>query len=161
MAATIPAGTLRLLLTSISYRAKARKEVRRKPPMVPHRPPRSCCWTAPPGGWCRADRGQIASRRADPVQVETLTLCRCAGSVLLTACQHLLAIHPAGLAWSAICCTVWHGSITGAHPCTPYIHYYNRRPVLICAASGVALVSGMCWRCCGAVMRSSVAQVVL
>lgn len=42
---TIPAGTLRLLLTSISYRAKARKEMRRKPPMVP----RSCCWTAPPG----------------------------------------------------------------------------------------------------------------
>ena len=28
---TIPAGTLRLLLTSISYRAKARKEIRRKP----------------------------------------------------------------------------------------------------------------------------------
>nr|DAL31082.1 MAG TPA_asm: hypothetical protein [Caudoviricetes sp.] len=26
---TIPAGTLRLLLTSISYRAKARKEIRR------------------------------------------------------------------------------------------------------------------------------------
>ena len=38
MATTIPAGTLRLLLTSISYRAKARKEMRRKPPMVPRRP---------------------------------------------------------------------------------------------------------------------------
>nr|DAS23686.1 MAG TPA: hypothetical protein [Caudoviricetes sp.] len=25
---------------------------------------------------------------------------------------------PAGLAWPAICCTVWHGSITGAHRCT-------------------------------------------
>lgn len=37
---TIPAGTLRLLLTSIGYRAKARKEMRRKPPMVPRRPPR-------------------------------------------------------------------------------------------------------------------------
>ena len=35
---TIPAGTLRLLLTSISYRAKARKEMRREPPMVPRRP---------------------------------------------------------------------------------------------------------------------------
>lgn len=34
-AATIPAGTLRLLLTSIGYRAKARKEIRRQPPMVP------------------------------------------------------------------------------------------------------------------------------
>lgn len=31
--------------------------------MVPRRPPRPCCWTAPPGGWCRAD----------PVQVEALT----------------------------------------------------------------------------------------
>nr|DAK97452.1 MAG TPA: hypothetical protein [Caudoviricetes sp.] len=29
LATTIPAGTLRLLLTSISYRAKARKELRR------------------------------------------------------------------------------------------------------------------------------------
>nr|DAF75245.1 MAG TPA: hypothetical protein [Caudoviricetes sp.] len=37
---TISAGTLRLLLTSISYRAKARKEMRREPPMVPRRPPR-------------------------------------------------------------------------------------------------------------------------
>ena len=46
---TIPAGTLRLLLDLISYRAKARKELRRKPPIVPRRPPRSCCWTAPPG----------------------------------------------------------------------------------------------------------------
>ena len=31
--------------------------------MVPRRPPRRCCWTAPPGEGCRAD----------PVQVETLT----------------------------------------------------------------------------------------
>ena len=30
LATTIPAGTLRLLLTSISYRAKARKEKRRQ-----------------------------------------------------------------------------------------------------------------------------------
>lgn len=37
---TILAGTLRLLLTSISYRAKARKEMRREPSMVPRRPPR-------------------------------------------------------------------------------------------------------------------------
>ena len=36
---TISAGTLRLLLTSISYRAKARKEMRREPPIVPRRPP--------------------------------------------------------------------------------------------------------------------------
>nr|DAQ47859.1 MAG TPA: hypothetical protein [Caudoviricetes sp.]DAS91137.1 MAG TPA: hypothetical protein [Caudoviricetes sp.] len=43
----------------------------------------------------------------------------------------------------------------------PYIHYYNRAAVLPCAASGVALVSGICWRCCGAVIRPSVAQAVL
>nr|DAJ91132.1 MAG TPA: hypothetical protein [Caudoviricetes sp.] len=43
---TIPAGTLRLLLTSISYRAKARKEVRREPSMVPRRPLLDC-----PAGW--------------------------------------------------------------------------------------------------------------
>nr|DAX23026.1 MAG TPA: hypothetical protein [Caudoviricetes sp.] len=49
---TIPTGTLRLLLTSISYRAKARKEIRREPPVVPRRPPRSCRWTAPPGVGC-------------------------------------------------------------------------------------------------------------
>nr|DAQ70306.1 MAG TPA: outer capsid protein sigma-1 attachment protein [Caudoviricetes sp.] len=33
--------------------------------------------------------------------------------------------------------------------------------VLTCTASGVAVVSGMCWRCCGAVIRSSVAQAAL
>ena len=46
---TIPAGTLRLLLALISYRAKARKEMRREPPMVPRRPPRPCL-TVLPGG---------------------------------------------------------------------------------------------------------------
>lgn len=54
MATTIPAGTLRLLLTLISYRAKARKELRRQP--------HPCRWTAPPGGGCK-----ITSRRADTV----------------------------------------------------------------------------------------------
>ena len=34
---TISAGTLQLLLALISYRAKARKELRREPPMVPRR----------------------------------------------------------------------------------------------------------------------------
>lgn len=32
-----------------------------------------------------------------------------------------------------MCCTVWHGSITGLHP---YIHYYNRAAVLSYTASG-------------------------
>ena len=43
-------------------------------------------------------------------------------------------------------------------PLRPYIHYYNRRYALTCTASGVAVVSGMCWRFCGAVMCSNVAQ---
>lgn len=76
-ATTIPAGTLRLLLASIGYRAKARKEMRREPPMVPRRPPRPCYWTALPGGGCQTTsrRAWEASnpRRADPVQVEALT----------------------------------------------------------------------------------------
>nr|DAT83086.1 MAG TPA: hypothetical protein [Caudoviricetes sp.] len=46
-------------------------------------------------------------------------------------------------------------------PLHPYIHYYNRAAVLTCAASVVALVSGMCWRHHAAVIRSSVRQVVL
>nr|DAF63363.1 MAG TPA: hypothetical protein [Siphoviridae sp. ctvI513] len=62
MDTTIPAGTLRLLLTSISYRATARKEMRREPPIVPRRPPRTRCWTAPPGGGARPP-----TLTADPV----------------------------------------------------------------------------------------------
>ena len=80
---------------------KPEKEMRREPPVVPRRPPRRCCWTAPPGELCRAE------------------------------------------------------------PLRPYIPYYNRAAVLTCIASGVAVVSGICWRCCGAVIRSSVAQAVL
>jgi hypothetical protein len=47
---------------------------------------------------------------------------------------------PSPLAWSVLCCTAGHGSITGARP---YIHYYNRAAVLVCTASGVAVVSGI------------------
>ena len=94
---TIPARTLRLLLTSISYRAKARKELRRKPPMVPRRPPLDC----PPGGGC-----QNASRRADPEQVETLTpqqvrrVCTADSVSALANDPHTVGADPAGLAWS-------------------------------------------------------------
>lgn len=71
-----------------------------------------------------ADRRQIASRLDDPVQVETMTpqqvrRVRTAGSVSALANDpHTAGSDPDGLAWSAICCTVWHGAITGAHPCT-------------------------------------------
>lgn len=62
----------------------------------------------------------------------------------------------AGLAWSAVCCTVWRGSITGA-PLHPYIPYYNRRlccPVqrpawrwyLVCAGGAAALWCAPAWR---------------
>ena len=40
------------------------------------------------------------------------------------------------------------------------IPYYNRAAVLSCIASGVALVSGIRWRCYGAVICSIVSQVV-
>lgn len=68
---TIRREKLRLLLASIGYRAKARKEIRRQPLVVPRRPPCPCRWTVPPP-----------------------------------------------LAWSALCCTAWHRSTTGAHRCT-------------------------------------------
>lgn len=42
----------------------------------------------------------------------------------LASDPHTAGADPAGLAWSVMCCTVWHGSITGAYP---YIPYYNRR----------------------------------
>ena len=109
---TISAGTLRLLLTSIGYRAKARKELRREPPMVPRRPPRLCRWTAPPGG----------VYRADPVQVETLTpqrvrrVCTADSVSALASDLRTVGVDPAGLAWSVIRCTVWHGSIIGGAP---------------------------------------------
>lgn len=46
-------------------------------------------------------------------------------------------------------------------PLRPYIPYYNRAAALTCTASGVALVSlVMRWKCCGAVIRSNVAQAV-
>lgn len=110
---------------------------------------------------CRA-----ADRRADPVQVETLTpqqvhrVCTADTLSALASDPHTVGADPAGLAWSALCCTVWHGSITGRTPAPLYIPYYNRAAVLTCTASGVAVVSGICG---GAVldgMPSSVAQVV-
>ena len=78
-------------------------------------------------------------RLADPVQVETLThqqvrrVCTADSVSALSNNPHTVGADPAGLAWSAICCTVWHGAITGAHS---YIPYYNRAAVLACAASG-------------------------
>ena len=75
-----------------------------------------------------ADRCQIASRRADFVQVEALThqqvrrVCTADSVSALASDPQTVGADPAGLAWSAICCTVWHGSITGAHPCTLIIY---------------------------------------
>ena len=63
MATTIPAGTLRLLLTSIGYRAKARKRDAAEAASGSAPPAALCRWTAPPGGGCQAD----------PVHVEALT----------------------------------------------------------------------------------------
>lgn len=113
---TIPAGTLRLLLTSISYRAKARKEIRRQPSMVPRRPPPAAGLPRRVDGASRctltADRCQIASHRADPAQVETLTpqqvrrVCTADSVSALASDPHTAGADPAGLAWSAICCAL-------------------------------------------------------
>lgn len=64
--------------------------------MVPRRSPRPDCWTAPPGGGCK-----IASRRADRVQVETLTF------------PQTVRADPAGLAWFAMRCTLIYLIIIG------------------------------------------------
>ena len=95
LATTIPAGTLRLLLTSIGYRATARKEMRREPPMVPRR-------ARAAGLPRRVEGARLPALTADPVPdlqppgVESIET-------------------PPPLAWSMICYTVWHGSTTGAH----------------------------------------------
>lgn len=113
---TIPAGTLRLFLTSISYRAKARKRAAARaangsaPPAVP-----------PAAGLPRrvegarltrcaliADRRQIASRRADPMQVGALTpqqvrrVCIAETLSALASNLHTVGTDPAGLAWYAV-----------------------------------------------------------
>lgn len=157
MATTIPAGTLRLLLALIGYRAKARKKLRREPPMVPRRPPRPCRWTAPPGGGCQADqvhpdrwhsarsqdagRGKYRDRRRDDhVQVETLThqqvrrVCTADSVSALAIDQQTAGADPARMVWSSA--------------------------ALTCTVSGVALVSGIGVCRTGAVIRSSVAQTV-
>ena len=127
MVTTIPAGTLRLLLALIGYRAKARKELRREPPMVPRRPPRPAAGLTRRVEGARLTRWQIASRRtwetsrprrADHVQVETLT--------------------PPG----------WHGLRYAA---LSYMPYYNRAAVLTCAASRRG-ASGVIVDCIGLVL---------
>nr|DAL35405.1 MAG TPA_asm: hypothetical protein [Caudoviricetes sp.] len=75
------------------------------------------------------------------MQVETLTpqqvrrVCIADTLSALASDAHTVGADPPPLAWSAICCVVWHGSITGRSPAPSYIPYYNRRPVLTCAAS--------------------------
>lgn len=90
MVTTIPAGTLRLLLTSISYRAKARKRdaaraANGSAPPVPGRKHNARLMPGQPGAMLMPGVGSIET--------------------------------PPG--WHGLrCCIVWHGSITGAHRCT-------------------------------------------
>ena len=103
----------------------------------PAAPP--CRRTAPPGRGrtLTADRCQTSSHR-------TWEASRPRRAVMVCDMLHCLAwIHNRGA------------------PLHPYIPYYNRAAALPCTASGVAVVSGMRWRCCGAVMCSNVAQAVL
>ena len=62
-ATTIRRERLRLLLTSVSYRAKARKEMRREPPMVPRRLPcqgktscQACTWPSRSRSRCQEEQ---------------------------------------------------------------------------------------------------------
>lgn len=113
MATTIPAGTLRLLLTSISYRAKARKEMRRKPPMVPRR--------APAAG---------LPRRVEGVSRCALTAVRC--QIASRRAWKALRRRRAGMVCDMLHCLAW---IHNRDAPRPYIHYYNRAAALTCTAS--------------------------
>ena len=101
-----------------------------------------------------ADRCQIASRRADPVQVETLTpqqvrrVCPADSVSALASDPQTVGADPR---LAGMVCDLLH----------PYIHYYSRAAVLACPASGVALVSGIGAGRPGACIRSSVVQAVL
>lgn len=121
MATTIPAGTLRLLLTSISYRAKARKR----------------------------DAARAANGSAPPAAPLLLD---CPAGLTPQQLRRVCTADPAGLAWSVICCTVWHRSITGVRP---YIHYYNGAAVLTCTAPRRG---GGIWYRCGASGRFDTLQ---
>lgn len=82
--------------------------------------------------------------RADPVQVETLApqqvrrVCTADGVSALASSPQTAGADPAGLAWSALCCTAWHRSTTGAHRCT--LIY------IIIAGGHVAPVQRPAWR---------------
>lgn len=87
---------------------------------------------------CRA-----ADRRADPVQVETLTpqqvhrVCTADTLSALASDPHTVGADPAGLAWSALCCIAWHRSI-------------HRRPLIyLIIIGGCAELYSV--RCCGCI----------
>ena len=110
--------------------------------MVPRRPPRSAVGLPRRVECAGLTRCKIASRRAwevsrrrraDPVQVETLTPQQ-VRRVCTADSVSALASDPPRRA--GMVCDMLH----------PYIPYYNRRAVLACAASGVAGVSGTRWR---------------
>lgn len=105
--------------------------------MVPRRPPRSAVGLPRRVECAGLTRCKIASRRAwevsrrrraDPVQVETLTPQQ-VRRVCTADSVSALASDPPRRA--GMVCDMLH----------PYIPYYNRRAVLTCIASGVAVVS--------------------
>lgn len=91
-------------------------------------------------------------RRADLVQVETMTnqqvrrVCTAGSVSALASDPHTERADPAGLAWSAICCTVWHGSITGG---APLYTFYNRRLCWPVQRPAWSWYLGMCWMASG------------
>ncbi len=98
-------------------------------------------------------------------QAAGLTRCRwgadSSAGAALASDPYTVGADPAGLAWSAMCCAglAWIHNRRCA-PLHPYIHYYNRRSVLTCTASGVSVVSGISGGAALDGMPSGVAQAV-
>ena len=82
--------------------------------MVPRRPPCPCCWTVPPDRGGQTDPvpdlqppgvGSIETAAGlTPQQVRRV--CTADSVSALARDPHTIGADPAGLAWSAICCTV-------------------------------------------------------
>lgn len=157
---TIPAGTLRLLLTSIGYRTKARKEKRRQAASGSAR-----CLVSINAR--KQTAGDLARRAltADPVQVEILThqqVLRGFIADTLSALASDLQTVGADLRRAGMVCAIMPRRAwihNRAHRRTSYT-YYNRRMLCPLQRPALRLVSSICWRCCGAVIRSSAAQEV-
>lgn len=63
----------------------------------------------------RVEGARLQAAGLTPQQVRRV--CTADSVSALASDPHTVGADPAGLAWSAICCAVWHGFTTGAHRC--------------------------------------------